>query len=153
MLHVTRLKTQRGDQERKSLPHVSKSRTLLNVECRRGAPPQSSFPLPILFLFLLSVIPCWRVLEILRRRLRGRCAIRAVHPRRELVGNRDVRIRVGGHQLGLGGLQRGAQGRVLDPELIDDRPTLFPPTVRLVCRRERRVEQLLTRLQRLDMPA
>lgn len=58
----------------------------------------------------------------------------------------EVRVGVDGHQLGLRGLELGAERRVLDPELIHDGAALLPPPVRLVRGREGRIQQLRARL-------
>lgn len=103
--------------------------------------------LPILPPQLPAILASPWVLLARRGDLRS---VRAVHGRPR-VGHRPVGV--ARHDLGLCGLQRGAERRVLDPELIDDRAALLPPPVRLVGGRERGVEQLRARFERLDVPA
>ena len=115
----------------------------------------------LLLLALLTLLLLLaRTLTLLRTRrvvapTTPRCARHAVEWRAWGGGVRDGHVRVGveGHELGLGRLERGAEGGVLDAELIDDRAALLPPPVRLVGGRERGVEQLRARFERLDVPA
>lgn len=66
--------------------------------------------------------------------------IRAVDcTERVRVGQGNIRVRVEGV---LGRLERRTQRRVLDPELINDRTTFLPTSIRFVCGRKRGIEQL-----------
>ena len=119
---------------------------------------QARLASPRVLLLLLSLrrlpllvflrIPRRRLLVLLllaRRTLRGsrRDAVGSVHGARGIgIRDGDVRVRIESHQLGLRGLERRAQSGVLDPELVDDRPTFLPSSIRLIRGGERGVEQL-----------
>ena len=101
----------------------------------------------LLLTLLTLLLLLTRTLALLRTRrviapTTPRCARHAVEWRAWGGGVRDGHARVGveGHELGLGRLERGAEGGVLDAELIDDRAALLPAAVGLVGGGERGVE-------------